>query len=59
MSMVDEWFVFLGYGVMIFLVGLIWIRKEKRDRAKSPSQLRKNESSGHLGTGLVDTNRQL
>jgi hypothetical protein len=49
----------MGYGIVIFLVGLLWARKEKRDRAKSSSQLGKNEQSGHLGSDLVDTNRQL
>jgi hypothetical protein len=43
MSMVDEWLIFLGYGVAIFLVGLLWALKERRDRAKSSSQLGKNE----------------
>ena len=59
MSMTSEWLVFIGYGIAIFLVGLLWARKEKRDRRKSWSQLLKNESSGHLGTDHVDNDRQL
>jgi hypothetical protein len=43
----------------IFLVGVFYALKERRDRAKSSSQLGKNESSGHRGTDLVETNRQL
>jgi vacuolar-type H+-ATPase subunit I/STV1 len=58
MSVVSTWLAFMGYGIVIFLIGLLWARKEKRDRAKSSSQPRKNESSGHPGTDLVDNDRQ-
>jgi type IV secretory pathway TrbD component len=58
MSVVNTWLAFMGFGVGIFLVGLLWVRKEKRDRAKSSSKLHKNETSAHLGTDLVETNRQ-
>jgi hypothetical protein len=59
MSIVEEWIVWVSFMLGIFLVGMLWARKEKRDRAKSSSQLGKNESSGRLGTDIVDTNRQL
>jgi vacuolar-type H+-ATPase subunit I/STV1 len=58
MSMVSEWLAFMGYGLALFLVGMLWARKERRDRAKSSSQHSKTESSGHLGTDLVDNDRQ-
>jgi len=59
MSIVEEWLAFMGLMFGIFLVGMLWALKERRDRAKSLSQLRKNETSADLGTDLVDTNRQL
>jgi type IV secretory pathway TrbD component len=59
MSIVSEWLAFMGFGIGIFLVGVLWARKERRDRPHSSSRLGKNESSGHLGTDLLDTNRQL
>jgi type IV secretory pathway TrbD component len=59
MSIVSEWLAFMGFGIGIFFVGVLWARKERRDRPQSSSQLGKNESSGHLETDLVDTNRQL
>jgi hypothetical protein len=59
MSIVQEWIVWMGFMFGIFLVGMLWARKEKRDRARSSSRVGKNESSGHLGTDPVDTNRQL
>ena len=59
MSVVSTWLAFMGYGVVLFLVGVLWARKEKRDRAKPSSQSHKNESSAHLGTNLVDTDRHI
>jgi len=59
MSMVSEWLVYMGFMFGIFLVGLLWVRKERRDRAQSSSRLGKNESSGHMGTDFVGTDRQL
>jgi hypothetical protein len=60
MSIVSEWLIFLSYGILIFCVGVLWTRKEKRDRrGRSSSQLRKNESSGHIGTDFIDNDRQL
>ena len=59
MSIVEEWIAWIGFMFGIFLVGVFWARKERRDRAKSSSQLRKNETSAHLGTNLVETNREL
>jgi cytochrome c-type biogenesis protein CcmH/NrfF len=58
MTIVQEWVVWMGFMFGIFLVGMLWARKERRDRAKSMSQHRENETSAHLGTDLVDTNRQ-
>jgi hypothetical protein len=57
MSMVAEWLIFLGYGVAIFLVGLLWALKERRDRERSSSRPHKYESSVHPGADLVDTSR--
>jgi hypothetical protein len=59
MSIVQEWIAWMGFMFGIFVVGMLWARKEKRDRTKSSSQRGKNEASGHLGTDLVETNRQL
>ena len=50
MSIVSEWLAFMGFGIGIFLVGVLWARKERRDRPQSSSRLGKNESSGHLET---------
>jgi type IV secretory pathway TrbD component len=58
MSVVSTWLAFMGFGVGIFLVGLVWVRKERRERERSLSRPRKYESSVHPGTDLVDTNRQ-
>jgi hypothetical protein len=58
MSIVQEWIAWMGFMLGIFLVGMLWARKEKRDRPKSSSQLRKNETSAHLGTDVGETNRQ-
>jgi hypothetical protein len=41
--MVSEWLVYMGFMFGIFLVGLLWVRKERRDRAQSSSRLGKNE----------------
>jgi len=38
MSVVSTWLAFMGYGIVIFLVGLLWARKERRDHTKSSSQ---------------------
>jgi hypothetical protein len=59
MSMVSEWLAYMGLMFGIFLVGVLWARKERRDRPQSSSRPGKNESSEHLGTDLVDTNRQV
>jgi cbb3-type cytochrome oxidase subunit 3 len=59
MSIAQEWIAWMGFMFVIFLVGVVWARKEKRGRAKSSSQRGKDEASGHPGTDLVDTNRQL
>jgi hypothetical protein len=59
MSIVEEWIAWIGFMFGIFLVGVFWARKERRDRAQSSSRLGKNESSGHIGTDFVETNREL
>jgi hypothetical protein len=51
MSIVQEWIVWMGFMFGIFLVGMLWARKEKRDRAQSSSQRGKDETtSGQRGT---------
>jgi len=43
MSVVSTWLVFLEFGVVLFLVAVLWAQKEKRDRAKTSSQTGKSE----------------
>jgi hypothetical protein len=43
MSVVSTWVAFLGFGVALFLVGMVWTRKEKRDHSRSSRNPHQNE----------------
>ena len=44
MSITQEWIAWLGFMFGVFLVGLLWARKERRDRGPSSPLPRRHES---------------